>query len=127
MRQDRVCTVFYAVSKLCEVLKEAPIRDKVWENQIDEHWFIKINGHSKEMKGIPAYCMTIEYDGFPAGIISPFDGMMVSGEVINEDALIAAMKKKLVGLGVSLDDVIEEDRRQKPLNFDPEDWAEKEC
>lgn len=103
MRQDRVCTVFYAVSKLCEVLKEAPIRDKVWENQIDEHWFIKINGHSKEMKGIPAYCMEIEYDGFPAGNISPFDGTMLAGEEINEDEFIAAVQKKLADLGVEVE------------------------
>ena len=62
MRQDRVCTVFYVVSKLCEILKETPIRDKVWEHKIDDHWFIKINGHSQEMKGIPAFHMTIEYE-----------------------------------------------------------------
>ena len=92
--------MFYAVSKLCEVLKEAPIKDKVWEHKIDDHWFIKINGHAKDMEGIPPFHMTIEYDGFPAGSISPFDGTMLAGEEINEDAFIAAVQKKLAGLGV---------------------------
>ncbi len=111
MRQDRVCTVFYAVSKLCEVLKEAPIKDKVWEHKIDDHWFIKINGHSKEMQGIPAFHMTIEYDGFPAGILSPFEGTIAAGTEANEDTFIEAVEKKLAGLGVSMDELFEEDRR----------------
>lgn len=112
MRQDRVCTVFYVVSKLCEILKETPIRDKVWEHKIDDHWFIKINGHSQEMKGIPAFHMTIEYDGFPAGIVSPFEGTIAAGEAVNEDVFIEAVEKKLESLGVSMDEFIEEDRRK---------------
>ncbi len=125
MRKDRVCTVFYAVSKLCAALKEAPIQGKVWENQIDEHWFIKINGHSKEMQEIPPFCMTIEYDGFPAGIISPFDGTMLAGEVVNEDEFIEAVEKKLAGLGVSMDDILEDDRRKaEKAAATAEEWAE---
>ncbi len=123
MRQDRVCTVFYAVSKLCEILKESPIKGKVWEHKIDDHWFIKINGHSKEMQGIPAFHMTIEYNGFPAGIVSPFEGTIAAGEAANEDTFIEAVQKKLESLGVSMDDLFEEDRRkaQRSPIFDQEE------
>lgn len=125
MRKDRVCTVFYAVSKLCEVLKESPIKDKVWEHKIDDHWFIKINGHGKDMEGIPPFHMTIEYDGFPAGILSPFEGTIVAGEAVNEDAFIEAVEKKLAGLGVSMDDLFEEDsRKAEQSTIFSEEWAE---
>jgi len=103
MNPDQLSTAFYMVARLADKLGEAPIKDKVWENQIDEHWFIKINGHSKEVKGLPAYCMEIEYDGFPAGNISPFDGTMLAGEEINEDEFIAAVQKKLADLGVEVE------------------------
>ncbi len=126
MEQDQVCTAFYAVAKLAEVLKESPIRDKIWEHQIDRHWFIKINGYSKQVNGIPPYNMFIEFNGYPAGILSPFDGTIAAGTEANEDTFIEAVKKKLESLGENLDDLQEEDLRKQPSKFNPEDWAE-EC
>ncbi|MFQ5539217.1 MAG: hypothetical protein ACE5FB_02365 [Candidatus Binatia bacterium] len=135
MNQDRVCTVFYAVSKLCEVLGESPIRDKVWTHKLDDHWLIKINGFPEPKEGIPAFHMMVDFNGFPAGCVSPFEGSFAAGAVANEDSFIEAVEKKLKSLGADLDDIMEEDRRKaekaaaesfdlEESGLDPEDWAE---
>lgn len=113
MDTDQVTTAFYMVARLADKLGETPIKGKVWEHRIDDHWFIKINGHSKEMQEIPPYCMTIEYDGFPAGCISPFDGTMLAGEEINEDEFIDAVIAKLESMGADMSQIQEEDMRKK--------------
>lgn len=122
VKQAQVCTVFYAVSKLCEVLGESPIKDKVWTHQVDDHWLIKINGHDKETEGIPPYHMMVDFNGFPAACVSPFEGAFAAGAAANEDEFIEAVKRKLESLGENLDDITEEDRRlaEKAAAVDPE-------
>jgi hypothetical protein len=71
-----------------------------WEFQIDEQWFFALNGHEDERqcsKGhrVPPYNAYLEYNGWPAGIIDPFGGLIAAGAAANEDALIAAIEKRL--------------------------------
>jgi predicted RNA-binding protein len=50
---------------------------------------------------------------------------MLAGEVVNEDAFIAAVEKKLAGMGVSMDDILEDDRRKaEKAAATAEEWAE---
>ncbi len=132
---DQLCTLYYLVAKLAEALGEAPIRNKVWTHKVDDHWFIKINGHPETVDGIPPYCLFVEFNGFPAGCMTPFEGSFAAGSAANEDEFIRVMKEKLTGLGVNLEDLREVDVREKEhedhpsladQGIDPEEWAEKE-
>lgn len=131
---DQLCTMYYLVAKLADALGEAPIRNKVWTHKVDEQWFIKINGHPETMDGIPPYCLFVEYGGFPAGCMTPFEGTFAAGSAANEDEFIRVVTEKLVGLGVDLSDLQEIDTRKEHENYpsladqgiDLEDYAEKE-
>jgi len=71
-----------------------------WEHKIDEHWSIAINGNSaakKTSKGIevmPYHCY-VEFNGWPAGVISAFGGIFCAGSLANEDTFIKAIQQSL--------------------------------
>lgn len=68
-----------------------------WEYQIDEQWWIAINGHDE-----PVTCSTgarvdpfhifVTYNGWPAGILTPFAGTLAAGAAANEETFIAAIE-----------------------------------
>lgn len=72
--------------------------DGCWERQIDEHWWVAINGHAEPVicsRGAPVpelHCY-IEYDGWPAGAINAFNGLIAAGEKANEQTFIAAVRR----------------------------------
>lgn len=71
-----------------------------WEVQVDAQWRFALNGHPDGSHAaswapkvpIPPYHVVVEYNGFPAGIISPGGGIIAAGEAANEAAFIAALK-----------------------------------
>ncbi|WP_018086454.1 hypothetical protein [Desulfurispora thermophila] len=71
----------------------------VWERQIDDNWKIVLNGHNSpkdyNVLTIPPFHMYVEFNGWPAGLLSPFGGTIAAGTVANENALISALKKAL--------------------------------
>lgn len=74
-----------------------------WERRIDDHWWVAVNGHkavempcSREAP-VPPLHAYIEYDNWPAGVISIDGGVIVAGDA-NEDAFIAALKRALGSL-----------------------------
>jgi hypothetical protein len=62
---------------------------------IDANWSVAVNGHKAIVDLVPGYHVAISYNGFPAGLLNPSDGMIVAGEAANEDALIAALRARL--------------------------------
>jgi len=113
MNPDQLSTAFYMVARLADKLGEAPIKDKLWTHKLDDHWSIKINGFHEEKESIPPYHMTIEFNGFPAGCVSPWEGVFAAGTEANEDAFIDAVIVKLEDLGVDVSEIKEEDLRKK--------------
>src|SRR4051812_42178304 len=68
-----------------------------WEAKIDEQWWIAVNAHNVSVecsKGfdVQPFSAYIEYNGFPAGEVSPSGGVIAAGDVANEDTFIAALK-----------------------------------
>ena len=62
-----------------------------WEHQVDEHWFIKVNGHKEPIDNIQPYEMIVWFNGWPAGVIHPDRGVIAAGTLVNEDTFIAAL------------------------------------
>lgn len=74
-----------------------------WEKRIDEHWWVAVNGHLDEVAcsreaPVPPRHAYIEYDGWPAGVLSEQGGVVTMGEVANEDSLKAALRRAVTSL-----------------------------
>ena len=71
-----------------------------WEYRIDEQWEIAVNGqavvtrcsHGVEID--PFYCY-VQFNGWPAGVLSPAGGMMAAGSSANEEELMAALDRAI--------------------------------
>ena len=68
-----------------------------WEHQIDDSWWIAINGHDTETKcstgaRVPPFAVYVKFNGFPAGIILPRGGKFAAGIVVNEETFVAALR-----------------------------------
>lgn len=81
----------YAVRHGAKDLNKLP---GLWETKVDETWTIKCNGHDTEIDGVPPFCWYIEYNGWPAGVLSAFhgDGVLAAGEGGNEQSLRTALQ-----------------------------------
>ena len=72
----------------------------LWESKIDDQWTIKCNGHTKDMEGVPAFCWSVEFNGWPAGIMSiRGEGVLCAGDLGNEDNLRKAIQNKMQNNG----------------------------
>jgi len=86
------------IAQLAIALGVAPINtfEGCWEYQVDEQWWIACNAHP-EPKGcsrgpkVPPFHTYIEYNGWPAGLMTPYGGTIAAGEGANEDTLVAAL------------------------------------
>ena len=95
--------VFQRVVELALALGVRSIKDLpgCWEYQIDEHWWIALNGHDQEITcshsatKIKPYCGYIEFNGWPAGYLSVAGGVLAAGLIANEKVLIAALDRAI--------------------------------
>ncbi len=69
-----------------------------WQRDVDGHWWIAINGHDEPTRCTrsdvpiePFHCY-VEFNGWPAGLLSPADGILAAGAIANEDAFIEALQ-----------------------------------
>lgn len=69
----------------------------LWKHDLDENWTIKCNGHDKEIESVPPYSWSIEFNGFPAGIIDVMtgEGIICNGEAGNEENLRKVLESKI--------------------------------
>ena len=92
---------FMRIVELGIALQIAPLdqHDGCWEADVDEHWFIAVNGHpeprlmrkDQNLPPVQPYTVYVEWNGFPAGILTYSDGCIAAGAAANEDTLIAAL------------------------------------
>ena len=69
-----------------------------WHAVVDEHWQLWGNGHAMPKAGgpngdmqVPAFTIYVEFNGWPAGFISPAEITLAAGECANADTFIAAL------------------------------------
>lgn len=94
-----VSLVFALIVDLGNKSGASPITkfDGCWEKQIDTQWWIAVNGHKAPVKcshgaEVPPVHCYIEYNGWPAGLLNPFEGTLAAGECANEDTFVEALK-----------------------------------
>ena len=99
------CRMSLAFATIVEyVLSHGATRlDKVpgcFERDVDERWHIALNAHNEPTKDssgcpVPAFECAITYNGWPAGIVGPYGGVMAAGSGANEDAFIDALRQNM--------------------------------
>ena len=99
---ETLSTTFMAIAEAARVLKAAPIKDKIWELRLDKHWEFAVNGHATKQKvtlgsgvqhEVEPYHAYVEFNGWPAGVFSPYGGSFAAGELANEKAFCAALQR----------------------------------
>jgi len=105
--KDRPITaVFAAIADLAMAMDVQAINSLPgpWEVRIDDHWTVVVNGQSEPREVKPEESMgatirpfeaAVFFNGWLAGIMSPFDGAIADGEAANEDTLIKAIEAKI--------------------------------
>jgi hypothetical protein len=96
-----VSEAFDLIAQVVIKLGAAPLNrhEGCFEFALDEMWRISINGHLTPHKvsggaEVPPGNAYLECNGWPAGFIDPFGGMIVGG-ANSEDELIAALSLRL--------------------------------
>jgi hypothetical protein len=97
-----ISAVFMGIANLATAMGIEKINEipGCWEHQIDEKWWVSLNGHKTPMtnsKGnlVQPYNAMLMYGDWPAGIVTPYGGALMccvgvdTGET--EDALINAL------------------------------------
>lgn len=72
------------------------------EMAIDETWWIALNGHEDTTEcskgvGVPPFSLYIEFNGWPAGVVTAYGGTMAAGSIANEREFIAAIERAQSG------------------------------
>mgnify|MGYP001566582209 CR=1 FL=1 len=103
-KEPPVAEAFLLIADLALLLDAGPLNklSGCWEVVLDTQWRIAVNGHQEEKesslgKVAPFHC-AVEYNGFPAGMFHPYDGIIAGGSQANEDTFIEALKKKIAEL-----------------------------
>lgn len=74
-----------------------------WEHQVDEQWWIAVNGHPFAQKAtppdapapldVPPFHCVVTYNGWPAGLFDPRGGIIAAGDGANEFAFSEALRR----------------------------------
>lgn len=68
----------------------------LWIRRIDEQWLMKANGHKEVIELVPPFSIYVEFNGWPAGILSPDGCTFADGAIANlklfNDAIEAAIR-----------------------------------
>jgi hypothetical protein len=104
MNEPCLCEAFVRIAELGNalgiVLNKLP---GCWEHSIDERWRIAVNGHETPMlsslSNVPVEPFTcyVEYNGWPAGLLTPCGGVIAAGSCANEEEFIAALIRAIPG------------------------------
>ena len=99
MADRPISEVFYEIGKLATALgiKDASKLDGCWEYEIDEQWWMAVNSHEEPVKcsknvTVKPFHAYVTFNGWPAGVLNPYDGVIAAGDAANEGTFIAALR-----------------------------------
>ena len=69
----------------------------VLKMHVDDRWTVKCHAqHGQQVDGLDPFLFYVEFNGWPAGIISVNGGIIAAGAIANEDALCKAVRERLL-------------------------------
>lgn len=97
----KISEVYWEVMQVAERLgvKDINQLEKCWELQVNEHWWFAVNGHRATVecsKGINVdpFRLYVEFNGWPAGILTVHGGEFVEGSMGNPEAFMEALRAR---------------------------------
>lgn len=79
-----------------------------WERQIGKEWWVAINAHDHPQKVsshsgasasegfvVEPFHAYVEFNGWPAGVFTPYGGAFAAGDAANEEAFVAAIEAEI--------------------------------
>jgi hypothetical protein len=86
-------------------LKRGAAPQTYWQGRIDQKWEVAVNASAEQVTvpttsermgaDIPRFHVAVWYNGWLAGLMTPFDGVIAAGEGANEETLLAALEGAL--------------------------------
>lgn len=94
--------LFLLLAKLAKKDGASPLNKHkgCWERQIDKHWWVAVNGHKEPVKcskgpNVPPFNCYVDFNGWPAGLFDPVNGLMAAGDAANEETFAAAIEAEI--------------------------------
>lgn len=96
--------VFVALAKYAQKSGTPTIKDKLWQVKLDDQWEFAVNGYAEKKETAPflgsgfkkqlqPFECYIEFNGWPAAIITPGGGEFAAGEAANPETFISALER----------------------------------
>jgi len=72
----------------------------LWERKVDSEWYIACNGHKEPMETtltptpirVLPFHLYVEFNGWPAGVMTAYGGQVCAGTEANMDTLVEAVR-----------------------------------
>jgi len=97
--------LFVLICRLAEKdgVKEINRLPGCWERSVGNEWWFAVNGHGETIKcshggEIPPINCMVEFNGWPAALFDPFNGMFAAGGNANEEAFAMALQREINGV-----------------------------
>lgn len=106
MSEHPLSMAFWLIAELCSAHGLAPLNKHRGCVVVEAGaWRITVNGHNRPARAhggsrllIPRFTAMVEFNGWPAGSLNPYGGVIAAGEAANEDTLIEALRAEVLRL-----------------------------
>lgn len=110
MMDRPVLRAYGLIGELYLAIHDRPVGEQYpggcWEHAVDDRWFVALNGHEEPMQAagpeeelppvtVNPYEVTVWFNGFPAGSMNPFQGVLAAGAAANEDTFCEAVERAI--------------------------------
>jgi hypothetical protein len=83
----QICELWATIIERMAAVHGAPLpKTKLKLGSQSKGWFVMLNNTGAEVDDVPEFSVFVEWNGFPAGIIDQFGGVLAAGDAANEDA-----------------------------------------
>jgi len=93
---QKISELYFKIVEKCALRSAIPLPKRKHEiGDPESGWYTCLNATGEMMDSINPYHAYIKWNGFPAGIVSAFEGCLIcDGETSSEDELIAWLEKQ---------------------------------
>lgn len=103
MGERPIAEAFILVAELAKADGAAPLnaRTDCWVRRLDDNWTIAVNGTDRTLEckpdgtmgaGIEPFHMAVWWNGWLAGLLHPYGGVIAAGSAANEESFVAAIR-----------------------------------
>lgn len=101
---DPICETFILIAEACAAKYGAPLPKELLTLGDENHeWGVTLNPTDKQIMAFDPFEAHINWNGFPAGVLNPYCGLIAAGELANEETLCEWLRTQIKAEGVEND------------------------